>query len=60
MENNEILENEIELQTTFNTDSLEELFEDGEVEIENIEECELPEEEKEEDNDEVSEDGNEN
>lgn len=60
MENNEILENEIELQTTFNNDSLEELFEDGEVEIENIEECELPEEEKEEDNDEVSEDGNEN
>lgn len=58
MENNEILENEIELQTTFNNDSLEELFEDGEVEIENIEECELPEEE--ENNDEVSEDGNEN
>lgn len=58
MENNEILENEIELQTTFNSDSLEELFEDGEVEIENIEECELPEEE--ENNDEVSEDGNEN
>lgn len=53
---NEILENEIELQTTFNDDSLEELFEDGEVEIENIEECELPEEDK----DEVSEDGNEN
>lgn len=59
MENKEILEDEIELQTTFNTDSLEELFEDGEVEIENIEECELPEEE-EKDNNEVSEDGNEN